>query len=138
MRIRGSVRHRSGIRGIDLAGRTDPLIIADAIALHGIDGVRARGPEFRARYFEHLAREMQSTAPAARALPGVDALLDHFHGRDDAVIALLTGNFQPSARLKLEPLGLWHYFRCGAFGDDARRPERARAGCGDARTGVRP
>jgi phosphoglycolate phosphatase-like HAD superfamily hydrolase len=46
-------------------------------------------------------------------------VLDHYRDRDEVVVALLTGNFQPSARLKLEPLGLWDYFQCGAFGDDA-------------------
>jgi phosphoglycolate phosphatase-like HAD superfamily hydrolase len=49
----------------------------------------------------------------------VHALLDRCAAADDHVLALLTGNFQPSARLKLEPLGLWHYFACGAYGDDA-------------------
>jgi phosphoglycolate phosphatase-like HAD superfamily hydrolase len=76
-------------------------------------------PEFRTRYFAHLAVEMRSTSPAPRALPGVHALLDRFSAADDVVLALLTGNFETSARLKLEPLGLWKYFRCGAFGDDA-------------------
>ena len=33
--------------------------------------------------------------------------------------ALLTGNFEQSARIKLEHFDLWRYFRCGAFGDDA-------------------
>jgi phosphoglycolate phosphatase-like HAD superfamily hydrolase len=52
-------------------------------------------------------------------LPGVHALLDRCTGEDDHVLALLTGNLQRSARLKLEPLGLWSYFACGAWGDDA-------------------
>jgi phosphoglycolate phosphatase-like HAD superfamily hydrolase len=65
---------------------------------------------------------MRSVAPAPRPLPGVRAVLDHYRDRDDTVLALLTGNYGPSARLKLEPLGLWDYFQCGAFGDDA--PDR--------------
>jgi phosphoglycolate phosphatase-like HAD superfamily hydrolase len=65
---------------------------------------------------------MRSTAPPPRSLPGVHALLDRCAARDDLVLALLTGNFEPSARLKLEPFGLWHYFGCGAYGDDA--PDR--------------
>jgi phosphoglycolate phosphatase-like HAD superfamily hydrolase len=104
---------------IDLAGRTDPLILADAYSRHGLDVSLSGQPEFRDRYFGHLAVEMQSTNPAPRALPGARALLDRCAARDDTVLALLTGNFQPSARLKLEPLGLWQYFACGAFGDDA-------------------
>lgn len=105
--------------GIDLAGRTDPLILADAHARHGLDPSLVGQPEFRERYFAHLAVEMQHRQPAPRALPGVHALLDRCAAEDDHVLALLTGNFQPSARLKLEPLGLWRYFACGAYGDDA-------------------
>jgi phosphoglycolate phosphatase len=34
-------------------------------------------------------------------------------------LALLTGNFEASARIKLEHFDLWRYFRCGAYADDA-------------------
>jgi phosphoglycolate phosphatase len=37
-------------------------------------------------------------------------------------VGLLTGNFESGARIKLEYFDLWHYFRCGAFGDDS--PDR--------------
>ncbi len=43
-------------------------------------------------------------------------------GRDDVYLALLTGNYEEAARIKLEYFDLWRYFRCGAFGDDA--PDR--------------
>lgn len=95
------------------------MILAEAFAHHGVDPASVAQPAFRARYFEHLAVEMQSSNPAPRALSGVHALLERCAAEDDHVLALLTGNFQPSARLKLEPLGLWRYFVCGAFGDDA-------------------
>ena len=39
--------------------------------------------------------------------------------RDDVYLALLTGNYEGGARLKLEYFDLWRYFRCGAFGDEA-------------------
>jgi phosphoglycolate phosphatase-like HAD superfamily hydrolase len=107
--------------GVELAGRTDPLIVRDALTRHGTVPSQ-RLPEFRERYFVRLAEQMRSGAPAARALPGVRALLHRLHRRGDTVLGLLTGNFEPSARLKLEPFGLWHYFQCGAFGDDA--PDR--------------
>ena len=42
--------------------------------------------------------------------------------RDDVYLALLTGNYEDGARIKLEYFDLWRYFRCGAFGDDA--PDR--------------
>ena len=58
-------------------------------------------------------------------LPGVRALLDALDGRDDAHLALLTGNYWRGARIKLEYFDLWRYFRAGAFGDHAARSQRA-------------
>jgi phosphoglycolate phosphatase-like HAD superfamily hydrolase len=52
-------------------------------------------------------------------MPGVRPLLDALAARRDAFLALLTGNFEHGARVKLEYFDLWHYFRCGAFGDAA-------------------
>ena len=57
-------------------------------------------------------------------MPGVRELLDSLASRNDVHVALLTGNYQQAARLKLEYFDLWQYFPCGAFGDDA--PERNR------------
>ena len=52
-------------------------------------------------------------------MPGVRELLDALAPRDDVYLALLTGNYEAGARLKLEYFDLWKYFPCGAFGDDA-------------------
>jgi phosphoglycolate phosphatase-like HAD superfamily hydrolase len=54
-------------------------------------------------------------------LPGVRALLDAMTTAPLAsrvFPALLTGNCEDGARIKLEHYDLWRYFRCGAFGDD--------------------
>jgi phosphoglycolate phosphatase-like HAD superfamily hydrolase len=55
-------------------------------------------------------------------MPGVRPLLDALASREDAYLALLTGNYRQAARLKLEHFDLWRYFQCGAFADDA--PDR--------------
>jgi phosphoglycolate phosphatase-like HAD superfamily hydrolase len=52
-------------------------------------------------------------------MPGVRELLDALSARDDVYVALLTGNYEEGARIKLEYFDLWRYFHCGAFGDDA-------------------
>src|SRR5438552_19082305 len=67
---------------------------------------------------------MELEKPGARkgVLPGVRELLDVLADRDDVYLALLTGNYEEAARLKLEYFDLWRYFPCGAFGDDA--PDR--------------
>ena len=50
-------------------------------------------------------------------LPGVAALLDRLDGVDGVVSALLTGNFEQGARVKLGHFNLWSRFTFGAFGD---------------------
>jgi phosphoglycolate phosphatase len=52
-------------------------------------------------------------------MPGVRPLLDVLDRCADVYLALLTGNYEEAARIKLEYFDLWRYFRCGAFGDDA-------------------
>lgn len=52
-------------------------------------------------------------------MPGIRELLDALAARGDVMLALLTGNFEEGARIKLGYFDLWRYFRCGAFGDDA-------------------
>src|SRR5204862_8022273 len=73
-------------------------------------------------YARHLARELQQPGPRKGLMPGVRALLDAMSPLDSAYMALLTGNYEAGAKLKLEYFDLWRYFRCGAFGDAA--PDR--------------
>ncbi len=47
------------------------------------------------------------------------SLLEALSARDDVYVALLTGNFEAGARIKLEYFDLWRYFGGGAFGDGA-------------------
>jgi len=108
-------------RGIPLPGRTDAWILSDAAAAHGIphDDL-VRFPEV---YLEHLIVELDKPGSGTKGvMPGVPALLDRLAARDDVYLALLTGNYEAAARMKLELFDLWRYFSCGAFGDDA--PDR--------------
>ena len=109
-------------RDIYMPGRTDAWILADAAAAHGIAPDASALREFPAAYLTHLARELAVPAANKRVMPGVRELLDALKTRDDAYLALLTGNYEAAAREKLSYFGLWSYFECGAFGDDA--PDR--------------
>jgi phosphoglycolate phosphatase-like HAD superfamily hydrolase len=51
-------------------------------------------------------------------LPGVRRLLESLDTRDDVFCALLTGNGEDGARIKLQHFDIWKFFRCGAYGDD--------------------
>src|SRR5712692_5941762 len=107
-------------RNIPMPGRTDSWILADAAAAHGVSAVDlARFPEV---YLPLLATELQKPGPRKGVMPGVTVLLQTLASRADAYLALLTGNYEEAARIKLEYFDLWRYFRCGAFGDAA--PDR--------------
>jgi phosphoglycolate phosphatase len=106
--------------GIQVAGRTDWIILQDAVAKIG----RALDDELfaslRDAYLSHLREEIAEPGEGARGvMPGIPDLLDALGSRHDVLLGLLTGNFVEGARIKLEHFDLWRHFRCGAFGDDA-------------------
>jgi len=105
---------------LNFAGRTDAWIVAQIAASHAAvsDPVVLR--RFHDVYVEHLSREITRPGPKKGVLPGVRELLDRLAGRDDAFLALQTGNFERGAQVKLEYFDLWRYFPCGAFGDAAQ------------------
>jgi phosphoglycolate phosphatase len=109
-------------RDVPMAGRTDAGILADAAAAHGIPADSPVLARFPAIYLQHLTRELDKPDPRKGIMPGVRPLLDVLSARDDVHLALLTGNYEASAQLKLHYFDLWRYFRGGAFGDGA--PER--------------
>jgi phosphoglycolate phosphatase-like HAD superfamily hydrolase len=102
---------------IQMAGRTDTWILSNAAAAHGV--VPSNLAAFPDAYIAHLERELESPHPRKTIMPGVRDLLDALTSREDVYLALLTGNYEKAARLKLEHFDLWRYFSCGAFADDA-------------------
>ncbi len=108
------------LAGIAVAGRTDWAILHDALARIGHDLDDALFARLRDEYVILLREEIELPGQGVKAvLPGIRTLLDALAARPDVFLALLTGNFEQSARIKLEHFDLWRYFRCGAFGDDA-------------------
>ena len=105
--------------GIPVAGRTDPLLLDDALARCGMAAAPTLRARFHDRYCELLAERILSPLPRKGLMPGVRSLLAGLDGRPDVTSALLTGNFARAARIKLEHFGLWQHFACGAYGDDA-------------------
>ena len=107
-------------RGIAMPGRTDAWILSNAAAAHSIPAGDPRLAQFRPAYLAHLARELERPSPGPRKgiMPGVRGLLDVLERQHGDYLALLTGNYQEAAQLKLEYFDLWRYFRCGAYGDE--------------------
>lgn len=110
---------RNAFHGVPLAGRTDAWILRESAAAHGIAPDSPALARFRDAYLRHLAVELEKPGPRKSVMPGVRELLDVLSARDDVYLALLTGNYEQGARIKLEYFDLWRYFRCGAFGDEA-------------------
>jgi phosphoglycolate phosphatase-like HAD superfamily hydrolase len=107
-----------------VSGMTDLQIVGEALSDAGFtrEQVRARVEDLRLHYHEALAGALAEAGgePLFEVLPGVREALEAVESRARYRSALLTGNFEPAARLKLEAVGLWDFFRLpGAFGDDS-------------------
>jgi phosphoglycolate phosphatase len=113
---------RGDVRRYDFSGRTDPqiarMILRDDAWTD--DDVDARLPTLWEHYLGGLACNVPGRV---RALPGVRALLDAVLADERLTVALLTGNIEPGARLKLGAIALNDVFQFGAFGSDSPRRE---------------
>jgi phosphoglycolate phosphatase-like HAD superfamily hydrolase len=104
------------LHDIEVAGRTDANIARSILAKYGVDPTPEKVADFLDDYLAGLAELLPQTN--GRVLPGVAEILERMHGREDRVLALLTGNLRRGAELKLRRYGLWDYFEFGAFADD--------------------
>lgn len=100
-------------------GNTDPAIFRKIFANHDLCAAD-ESPAYHEvvqRYVRHLPTEMRNS-DKAHLMPGVSALLNHLSENDNLALGLLSGNFEETARIKLERFGLNRYFPFGAFGSD--------------------
>jgi phosphoglycolate phosphatase-like HAD superfamily hydrolase len=104
------------LEGIEIAGRTDSGIVHQILAKVKIEPNESNTRRFLNQYVNLLAHELPRCP--GYVLPGIQELLQRLRKRPDVVLALLTGNVERGARLKLEHYGLWHFFEFGAFSDD--------------------
>jgi phosphoglycolate phosphatase-like HAD superfamily hydrolase len=119
--IAAAIRERYGIDDdlahVAMAGRTDPLIVADALRAHGLEH---DGEPLWHAIHAHMRRLMDP--PRGGLLPGVAATLDAVAAEPGWTLALLTGNVREMAAIKLGAFGIHERFAFGAFGDEA--PDR--------------
>jgi phosphoglycolate phosphatase len=109
------------LHDVPVAGRTDWIILDDAMRKLGRELEAQLLDTIRSRYVGYLEEEIQHRGHGIKSvLPGVRELLDQLSAREDVFLGLVTGNFEEGARIKLEYFHLWRYFRCGAYGDDAQ------------------
>jgi len=100
-------------------GNTDPSIFREIFANHGLElhDETSAFAEVATRYAFHMKDEM-ARSEHARLMPGVNPLLELLGQRTDLHLGLLTGNFETTARIKLDRFGLNDLFPIGAFGSD--------------------
>ncbi|MGO9957944.1 MAG: haloacid dehalogenase-like hydrolase [Solirubrobacteraceae bacterium] len=107
---------------ISPAGRTDGEIARLLLLRAGVTAERIdeRAVDVREACCAAYARLCPPDL-SDKVLPGVSHLLEWLSSRPDVRLSLVTGNFEPVARLKLRRAGLGHYFPAGqgAFGSDS-------------------
>ncbi len=110
----------------DFHGRTDPQIARELLHMAGFEDARIDPalPLLWEAYLRELKVELARPDADTRVLPGVYTALDRLHQTGDHLVALLTGNIAPGARLKLGAVDLWKRFDFGAFGSDHERRDR--------------
>ena len=105
-----------------VSGMTDLQIVAEALRHEGFthEHIRERIDDLRTLYMEAMRTATKNGHQFFELLPGVretlQAIADHprYHS------ALLTGNIEPAAHLKMELMGLSEFFDLpGAFGDES-------------------
>jgi phosphoglycolate phosphatase len=103
--------------GVILSGNTDPGILYDAFRLAELD------PEHWQPMLEDVLEHMRTTVAAQRdqmnlvKMPGVDEMLAYLHNKG-AALGIGTGNLESIGWLKLEVLGVRHWFTFGGFADN--------------------
>ena len=106
----------NGLEGIEIAGRTDQHITRNILQKFGVEWSAERATAFLDAYLRHLAVELPRKK--GRLLPGIVPLLDALKANPRVALALLTGNLERGAEIKLTHYGVWEYFEFGAYADD--------------------
>jgi phosphoglycolate phosphatase-like HAD superfamily hydrolase len=108
-------------RGMQVAGRTDAEISRTLLVHAGVAAQRidARADDVRVAACAAYGRLCPDDL-SAHVAPGMAELLERLAAREDTVLALVTGNYEPIARLKLRRAGIGHFFATGqgGFGSD--------------------
>lgn len=109
----------NALKDIEMAGRTDPSILKEALKNLGLEWTFEKQTLFMDIYFEILEENMKKPKPGKRLCPGIEALLTKLEADSDIVLGLLTGNWRYGSYLKLRHFQIDQYFSIGAFSDDS-------------------
>ena len=118
-KVFGSAGH---LHGMIVSGMTDLQIVEEALRESGItrEHITARKDELLRCYMEEMRRATGNGNQIIEAMPGAREVLERIEVNPRYQSALLTGNIEPAAHLKIEITGLAQFFRLpGAFGNDS-------------------
>lgn len=107
---------------MSVSGMTDLQIVAEALRDEGFtrEQIRERLADLKTRYMQELERATSKDDRFFYLLPGAREVLAATSRHTRYHNALLTGNIEPAARLKMRLVGLDSFFDLpGAFGDES-------------------
>ncbi|HEV2884911.1 MAG TPA: HAD hydrolase-like protein [Pyrinomonadaceae bacterium] len=105
-----------------VSGMTDLQIVGEALKHEGFthEHIRERVHELRESYMKAMHKFTGNGEEVFEVLPGVREVLQAVTENPRYESALLTGNIEPAAWLKMELMGLSEFFPLpGAFGDES-------------------
>jgi phosphoglycolate phosphatase-like HAD superfamily hydrolase len=105
-----------------VSGMTDLQIVAEALRDEGFthEQIRERLDDLRTLYIAELERATANDRELFHILPGAREVLEATSRHPRYRNALLTGNIEVAAHLKMRLVGLSHFFTLpGAFGDES-------------------
>jgi phosphoglycolate phosphatase-like HAD superfamily hydrolase len=108
---------KTDLHDIDYRGRTDTWIALQLFQKCGLDTTDTALHDFKETYLDCLKEQLPLNQ--GHVFPGILDILATAAQRPDCTNALLTGNLERGAELKLSHYQVWHYFEFGAFADDS-------------------
>jgi len=105
-----------------VSGMTDLQIVEEALRCKGItrEQIAAKKDELTGCYMEQMRLAVGNGAHVIEAMPGAREVLQAVEDHPRYQSALLTGNIEPAAYLKVEITGLADFFTLpGAFGNES-------------------
>ncbi|MGC8548458.1 MAG: HAD family hydrolase [Acidobacteriaceae bacterium] len=135
--VREVMGHDLDLSGVTLHGNTDPGILRDAFLQTTVEDTHWRAA------LEEVLDRMRTTVAARRdrmelvRMPAIEETLQHLAARG-AKLGVATGNLEAIGWVKIETVGLRHWFEFGGFSDNyveradmiAHAADKARAAAG--------
>lgn len=114
------------IRSVVPDGNTDPQIVREIFVKAKVERVidDRDWEQFAENLRQSYSKALRQGAATVRALPGAKELLGALAAKEEFTQGVVTGNFEVTARVKLEAAGLHSYLCRGAYSSDSHhRPD---------------